>query len=65
MRKYLTDDAEVVISVFGTVGRIARTAVDDLRAEGYRVGLIRPLVISPSRMMILLHPGCRYILMSR
>ena len=62
--KYLTDDAEVVISAFGTVGRIARTAVDDLRAEGYRVGLIRPLVISPFPYddFESLIPGCRHIL---
>ena len=45
--KYLTDDADVVIAAFGTVGRIARSVVNTMRTEGFRVGLIRPLVVSP------------------
>ena len=36
--KYLTDDAEVVIAAFGTVGRIARSVVDTMRTEGFRGG---------------------------
>ena len=44
---YKTEDADVVISAFGTVGRIARSVVDKLRTEGLKVGLIRPLVVSP------------------
>lgn len=62
--KYLTDDAEIVISAFGTVGRIARSAVDSLRAEGYKVGLIRPLLVSPFpyRDFESLMPVCKHIL---
>ena len=62
--KYLTDDAKVVISAFGTVGRIARSAIDSLRSEGYKVGLIRPLLVSPFPYddFESLVPSCKHIL---
>ncbi len=45
--RYMLDDAEVVIAAFGTVARIAKTAIMHLRAEGYKVGLIRPITVFP------------------
>lgn len=44
---YQTDDAELLITAFGTVARIAKTAVDQLREEGKKVGLIRPITLFP------------------
>ncbi|MEG1633251.1 MAG: 3-methyl-2-oxobutanoate dehydrogenase subunit VorB [Oscillospiraceae bacterium] len=44
---YLTEDAELIITAYGISGRIARSAVSMLRAEGYKVGLIRPLKVYP------------------
>jgi len=44
---YLLHDAEVVIAAFGICARIARTAVDNLREEGLRVGLFRPVTLWP------------------
>jgi len=44
---YQTEDAEYIITGFGTGGRVAKAAVDELRAEGIRVGLIRPIIVSP------------------
>ncbi|MEI8242940.1 MAG: 3-methyl-2-oxobutanoate dehydrogenase subunit VorB [bacterium] len=44
---YRTDDAEVVFLAYGTSSRVARTAVDDLRASGIRAGLFRPLTLYP------------------
>lgn len=44
---YLTEDAELVISGYGIAARIAREVVDDMRKEGYKVGLIRPLRVNP------------------
>lgn len=44
---YRTEDAEALIVAFGTVGRIARTAVDRARAQGRRVGLFRPISLWP------------------
>ena len=32
---------------FGTVSRVARSAVDELREEGYKVGLFRPITVWP------------------
>lgn len=44
---YMTEDAELIITGYGITGRIARSAVDLLRKEGYKVGLIRPKKIHP------------------
>ena len=41
------EDAEVVVTGYGISGRIARSAVNKLRAEGARVGYIRPKTVSP------------------
>ena len=45
--KYLTDDAEIVIVAYGTVARIAKSAVNDLRQKGIKVGLVRPITLYP------------------
>ena len=45
--EYLCDDAEVVITAYGTVARIARSAVDMLRAAGVKAGLLRPITLFP------------------
>ncbi|MBN1541758.1 3-methyl-2-oxobutanoate dehydrogenase subunit VorB [candidate division KSB1 bacterium] len=44
---YLTDDAEIVLMGYGVVSRILQSAVDQLREEGYRVGLFRPITLWP------------------
>lgn len=41
------DDADLVVVAFGSVGRIAGSAVRLLRAEGHKVGLARPLTLFP------------------
>ena len=41
------EDAELVLTGYGICGRIARSAVKLLRAEGYKVGLFRPRTVSP------------------
>ncbi len=40
-------DADVVIVALGVVGRAARKAVRELRAEGVKVGLFRPITLWP------------------
>jgi 2-oxoglutarate ferredoxin oxidoreductase subunit alpha len=42
-----TGDAEVVVVAFGTLARFARYAVRELRAEGVRVGYVRPITLWP------------------
>lgn len=46
-REYFLDDAEYVVIGFGTAGRIALSAVRMARAEGIKVGLLRPITLSP------------------
>jgi 2-oxoglutarate ferredoxin oxidoreductase subunit alpha len=45
--EYKLDDAEVVITAFGTVARIAKSVVEQARKEGINVGLFRPITLWP------------------
>ncbi|MDK9700610.1 MAG: 2-oxoacid:acceptor oxidoreductase subunit alpha [bacterium] len=45
--EFQLDDAEIGIFAFGTSGRAAMDAVNRARAEGIKVGLLRPLTIWP------------------
>jgi 2-oxoglutarate ferredoxin oxidoreductase subunit alpha len=44
---YLMEDARMAIVAFGTAARIARGAIKRLRAEGLKIGLIRPITLWP------------------
>lgn len=46
-RKYYLDDADIVVVGFGTAGRIALSAVRAARADRIKVGLFRPITLSP------------------
>jgi 2-oxoglutarate ferredoxin oxidoreductase subunit alpha len=46
-KEYFLDDAEYVIIGFGTAGRVALSAVRQARARGIKVGLLRPITVSP------------------
>ena len=41
------DDAQIVLMGYGVVSRILQTVVDQLREQGYRVGLLRPITLWP------------------
>ncbi len=41
------DDAEYMFVAYGTVARIVRKAIESLREEGHRVGLLRPITLWP------------------
>lgn len=45
--EYLIEDAKLVVVAFGSIGRIARSAINTLREQGYKVGLFRPLTLFP------------------
>lgn len=45
--EYMTSDAEVIITAYGTVGRIAKSSVQTLRKKGIKAGLIRPITLYP------------------
>lgn len=44
---YLTEDAELIVTGYGSCARIARSAVDALRAAGIKAGLFRPITLFP------------------
>ncbi len=42
-----TEDADYLIVAFGSAARIAQKAIGDLRRQGLRVGLLRPITLWP------------------
>jgi 2-oxoisovalerate ferredoxin oxidoreductase alpha subunit len=44
---YLVEDAEIVLTGYGSSARIARSVVDALRLDGIRAGLFRPITLFP------------------
>lgn len=47
VEEFMTEDAELILTAYGVCGRISKSAVRILRAQGYKVGLIRPKTVSP------------------
>jgi len=47
VEEIMLDDAEIVLTAYGISGRIAKVAVKELRAEGIKAGMIRPIAIHP------------------
>ena len=46
-REFDTEDADLLLVAFGTVGRICQTVVRDAREQGMNVGLLRPVTLWP------------------
>ncbi len=46
-QEYHTDDAEYLFIAFGSVARICLKAIEDARAQGIKVGLLRPITLWP------------------
>lgn len=46
-KEYDTDDADLLLVAFGTVGRVCQSVVRDARAQGLKVGLLRPVTLWP------------------
>ncbi|MFW6249497.1 MAG: 3-methyl-2-oxobutanoate dehydrogenase subunit VorB [Alkalispirochaetaceae bacterium] len=44
---YKCEDAEIIFVSYGTSSRVVRNAIEDLRKEGIRAGLIRPITLWP------------------
>lgn len=47
---YLCDDAEIVVVAYGSASRIAKSAINALREQGYKIGLFRPITLWPYPM---------------
>jgi len=45
--EYMCDDAEIILTAYGTVARICKSTVIKLRAAGIKAGLIRPITLFP------------------
>jgi 2-oxoglutarate ferredoxin oxidoreductase subunit alpha len=45
--EFLTEDADVVIVAYGIVSRVVRSAIELLREEGIRAGMVRPITLWP------------------
>ena len=45
--QYATDDAELLLVGYGIVSRVLRSAVEQARKEGCKVGLFRPITLWP------------------
>lgn len=41
------DEAEIILSAYGTTARVAKNAIELLEAEGIKAGLIRPITLWP------------------
>jgi pyruvate/2-oxoacid:ferredoxin oxidoreductase alpha subunit len=45
--QYRTEDADLIVVGYGIVSRVLRSAVDEARERGIRVGLFRPITLWP------------------
>ena len=45
--EYFCEDAEYLITAFGSCARICQKTIELLRAEGIKVGLLRPITLYP------------------
>ncbi len=45
--EYMCDDAEYLIVAFGSIARICHKAIEDMRSQGIKVGLLRPITLWP------------------
>ncbi len=45
--EFMLEDALVVVVAYGISSRVSRSIVNDLRKEGYKVGMLRPITLYP------------------
>lgn len=45
--EFQAEDADIVLVAFGIVGRLCKSIVQKARTEGMKIGLIRPIILSP------------------
>jgi 2-oxoglutarate ferredoxin oxidoreductase subunit alpha len=51
--EYMTEDADVILVGYGIVSRVIRSAIETLRAEGIRAGMVRPITLWPFPKQVL------------
>ena len=62
----LTEDCDVLIVAYGSVGRSAASAVRDLRDKGVKAGLFRPVTLwpSPDKELLAAAKNARHVLVA-
>ncbi|WP_207263705.1 3-methyl-2-oxobutanoate dehydrogenase subunit VorB [Desulfovibrio sp. Huiquan2017] len=45
--QFETEDADLIVCAYGSIGRIAKSAVRKFRKDGHKVGLFRPITLYP------------------
>jgi len=45
--EFMMDDAEYMVMGYGIVSRVLKTVVEQLRSEGLKIGLLRPITLFP------------------
>lgn len=45
--EYMMEDAEIAIVAYGGVSRTAKTSIDELRSQGVKIGMFRPITMWP------------------
>ncbi len=45
--EFMMEDAEIMITAFGTVARVAKSAILTLREQGVKIGMVRPITLWP------------------
>jgi len=61
---YRVDDADLLLVAYGYTSRVSKEAIDIARAEGYNVGLIRPISLWPFPYEIIREKsrqGCKFL----
>ncbi|MBI9078811.1 MAG: 3-methyl-2-oxobutanoate dehydrogenase subunit VorB [Pseudodesulfovibrio sp.] len=62
--QFETEDADLIICAYGSIGRIAKSAVRKFRKEGKKVGLFRPITLYPfpsAELKALAEQGKRFL----
>ncbi len=47
VEEYMTEDADIVLVAYGIAARVSKNAIAAARAEGIKVGLVRPITLWP------------------
>ena len=45
--EYMMEDAEICVAAFGIAARVSKNAINEARAKGIKVGMIRPITLWP------------------
>ncbi|WP_045216383.1 3-methyl-2-oxobutanoate dehydrogenase subunit VorB [Desulfonatronovibrio magnus] len=62
--EFLTEDAELIVVAYGSIGRIVKSTIRKLRKEGIKAGLVRPITLFPFPSAILeslAHQGRKFL----